>query len=278
MIALALCLLGLAGAPAPAQAGAPAQEPAEPAVGMPGLLSDVILPGGELEVAPGTSLLPLVVRLTAARPHGDRWRYDIVYWGREAGDYDLRDYLQRVDGGATLEGPDALPPIPVRIRSVLPPERILPNAPQEGRLPGFGGYRTLLIAAGVLWVGGLLAILLVGRRHAQARAQAARPRSLAEVLRPLVERALAGTLAPEERSRLELGLVALWRRRLGLEALRPEEVLARLREHAQAGPLLTSLEQWLHRPGSGREVDLNALLAPYRDLPPEAFERVVSER
>jgi hypothetical protein len=40
-----------------------------------------------------------------------------------------------------------------------------------------------------------------------------------------------------------------------------------LRQHAEAGPLLQSLEDWLHRPEPAADVDIAALLVPYRDMP-----------
>lgn len=244
-----------------------------PAVGRTGELRDLVLPGSELEVLPGDSTTPLVVRLTAVRPHGEAFRYDVEYWARESGSYDLRDFLRRVDGTPLDAGPDALAPIPLEVRSVLPEGRVLPNEPPASFGARFGGYVRVLWIGGALWLVGLGWILLAGRKRAAQEAAAARPRTLDEVLRPLVERARAGTLSLEERSRLELSLVALWRRRLGLERERPEDVLARLRAHAEAGPLLASLEAWLHAPASAQEVDVETLLAPYRDLAPEALER-----
>lgn len=252
--------------------------PQTPAVGRTGELRDLILPGGELEVLPGDSLTPLVVRLTAVRPHGDRFRYDVEYWARESGRFDLRDYLRRVDGTPADAGPDALPEIPIDVRSVLPAGRVLPNEPPASFGSRFGGYTRLLWAGGAVWLAGLGWILFAGRKRAAQAAAAARPRTLAEVLRPLVEKARAGTLTVDERSRLELGLVALWRRRLGLEQVRPEDVLARLRSHAEAGPLLSSLEVWLHAPHSDARVDVEALLAPYRELGPQALEQALEQR
>lgn len=263
LLALALC----------AQTPAP---PDAPAVGRTGELHDLVLPGGELEVLPGDSTTPLVVRIIAVRPHGDRFRYDVEYWARASGTYDLRDYLRRADGTPVDAGPDALPAIPLEVRSVLPAGRVLPGEPPVRAGGAFGGYARLLQLGGAVWVAGLAWLLLAGRRRAVAAAEAARPRTLAEVLRPLVERARAGTLSSAERSRLELGLVALWRRRLALEAARPEDVLARLRAHPEAGPLLASLETWLHRPDAAGSVDVDALLAPYRDLAPESFERALA--
>ena len=78
---------------------------------------------------------------------------------------------------------------------------------------------------------------------------------------------MEGSLSRGERAQLELGLVAYWRKKLGLEARAPEEALTILYDHEQAGPLLRSLEDWLHRPNPPEDVDLQALLEPYRDLP-----------
>ena len=50
-----------------------------------------------------------------------------------------------------------------------------------------------------------------------------------------------------------------------------EEVLAML-EEAEAGALLRQLEDWLHKPQPSRDVDLAALLAPYRAVAAETVE------
>jgi hypothetical protein len=83
---------------------------------------------------------------------------------------------------------------------------------------------------------------------------------------------MANQLSRGERAQLELGLVAYWRRKLGLEDRAPDEALALLHADDRAGPLLKSLELWLHAPGSHANVDLAALLEPYRDLPADALE------
>lgn len=264
----ALALLALA---APLSAALRLQAPAAqaPSVGMPARLGDLVLPGTELEVLATDSRAAVAARIVVARPHGDAFRYDIEYWGLEPGEHDLRPLLRRKDGSTT----DDLPPIPVSVRSVLPQGLVKPHAPENAPLPGLGGYQLLLIAGGVVWVAGLGWIVLSGRKRRQtARGAAPRARTLAERLRPLVERAVRGELSREERAQLELSLVALWRRRLRLEEQRPSEVLAILRAHAEAGPLLTKLEEWLHQPEPEREVDLNALLAPYRELSEDALE------
>jgi hypothetical protein len=239
-------------------------------VGMPERIEQLVLPGPELEVVPSDIHTPVVVRIVATWPHGDSFRYDLEFWGLEPGDYDLRQYLRRKNGAP--DSASALPAIPVTVKSILPPGMVTPHSPGAGGVPALGGYRTILIGAAIVWVGGLLALLLAGRKRRRLDAARARPMTLAERLRPLVERARAGTLSRSDRSQLELGLVAYWRRKLALDDRRPDEALIAMRAHERAGPLLTSLEQWLHAPASAESVDVNALLEPYRDLPADALE------
>lgn len=247
--------------------------PEIPSVGMPGLIQELVLSGSELEVRPRDPKDPLVLRIARVSPHGSDFRYDLEFVGLEPGTYDLRDGLRRKDGTpieTSAGAPGSLPAIPVEVRSVLQPGIVKPHPPSDLDVPGFGGYRTVLVAAGVLWIAGLLVILLGWRRRRQAEIAEQRPATLAERLRPLVERALAGELSREQRSQLELSLVAYWRRKLDLEHERPAALLGRLREHPEAGPLLSSLEAWLHMPSPPRNIDVTGLLAPYRNLPPDA--------
>jgi hypothetical protein len=150
---------------------------------------------------------------------------------------------------------------------------VRPHPPRAGSAPHVGGYEELLLVAGALWVVGLVWLLWAGRKRREEESLRARPATLAERLRPLVESALEGKLSRTERARLELGLVAFWRRKLGFEEKKPEEALALLRDHEEAGPLLRSLEDWLHRPAQPEQVDVAALLDPYRDLPADTLDR-----
>jgi len=256
-----------------------------PSVGMPARLQEVVLPGSELEVAAGDPKAALVLRILRVSPHGSAFRYDFEYVGLEPGKYDLRDALRRRDGTPIARSEtdaaaaDALPPVEVEIGSVLPAGIVKPHAPQAAPLPRLGGYAMTMLAFGVVWLAGLGLILFGWRkRRMQLAAASYKPRTLAERLRPLVESALAGRLSREERAQLELGLVAYWRRKLELEDERPAQTLALLREHAQAGPLLSSLEAWLHMPVPPEQVDLQALLAPYRDLPADAIPEFEARR
>ena len=250
---------------------APGSEPRETTVGMPERMEQLLLPGSELEARPLVDRqLPIVLRIERSFRHGDSFRYDLVYYGLAPGQYDLRDYLRRIDGSSAAD----LPPIPVTIKSALPPGQVEPSELRLGSLPQLGGYSLLLIGGGVLWVAGLVAILLVGRRVRRGgSANEDRPRSLAERLRPLVEDASAGRLPQERLAELERLLLAWWRKRLGLAEARPAVAIAALREHPEAGGLLRQLEIWLHQPRSEAAVDVAALLRPYQNLPADALDQ-----
>lgn len=265
LLAFALVLVG---------STASAENARQSTVGIPARITDLVLPGTELEVLPQTAKTPVVLRITRVAPHGTDHRYDLEWTGLDAGTHDLRAYLRRKDGTAATD----LPEIAVEARSVLAAGQVKPNHPPEREVPRFGGYRGLMTALGIVWAIGLVAILFLFRRKRVADVERARPRTLAERLRPLVESAMAGTLSSAERAQLELGLVAYWRRRLGLDAQRPDEALATLRRHADAGPLLNQLDAWLYKPAGGERVDVAALLAPYKDLPPDALELAVEAR
>ena len=264
-------------APTSAPASAPASRvaatrpavPAGPAlaqstIGMPGWIEDLVIPGSEVEPLPVAGDAPVLVRIARVDPHGDAFRYRLQFQALEAGRYDLATLLRRKDGS-----PASLPPLLVEVGAVRPAQRNEPNALAPAPLPRLGGYQTLVITAGAVWAVGLLAILLLGRRRRAAALAAARPATLAEQLRPIVQEALAGTVAPDRLAALERMLLSYWRRRLGLEQETAAQAMVTLRAHAEAGALLRALERWLHQPGTQREVDVAALLAPYQALPPE---------
>ena len=267
----ACCLTLLAVCVWSSSAGAQPAPLAETTVGMAGVLGGVVLPGTELEAKRlEDRRSPIVLRVVRVYPHGSMFRYDLEYFGLEPGTYDLRDYLRRKDG--TPVG--ALPPLAVKVNPVLPPGQIEPNRLEIESGPRVGGYRVLVIVAVCAWVlvlGAVIASFFFPRRRA-ATATSDRPVSLAERLRPLVEGAIAGRLSREQLANLERALLAYWRKRLGLEAAEPGVAIEAMRGHPEAGPLLAQLEAWLHRPGPPAPVDVAALLAPYRDLPPEAID------
>lgn len=240
-------------------------------VGRSAVIEQVVIPGSELVVKRQEDRTPIVLRIVATYPHGDEFRYDLEYYGLEAGTFDLATFLQRKDGSAA----DDLPEISVTINPLLPPGQVEPNTLQYEELRDLGGYRQLLTAGIVVWVIGLVALIVFSRRKSRlAEETATKQLSLADRLKPLVTDAIAGELPRPQLAELEMMLVAYWRRRLKLEDSQAADLIPQLREHDEAGPLLTQLEAWLHQPDRGGDVDVTALLAPYRELPEDALENV----
>lgn len=238
---------------------------------MPVQIEQLVLPGPELEPLPVTDKTPVVIRIDAVYPHGTDFRYDFVCYGLEPGEYDLRNYLRRKDGASASD----LPALPFFVQSQLPPGQIEPNELSFGALPWLGGYRLMMIAAGVIWVAGLIWLVYPRRKPAAAvdTGPATAPVTLADRLRPLVTDAIAGKLSTARLAELERALVSYWRRRLCLGDVSPGEAISRLRHHPEAGPLISQLEAWLHRPAGSQPVDVNALLEPYRNVAPEELDQ-----
>ena len=245
---------------------AQARDERRASVGMRARIEQVVVLGSALAVKPIEPKSPIVLRIVATWPHGTDHRYDLEYYGLEPGTHDLGAYLTRADASDTTP----LPKLEVAIEAILPPGQIEPVALTPKAPPRLGGYSTTLVVGGVLWLVGLFAILFVGRRRRRAAVDAAkRPVTLADRLRPLVEGAAAGSLDDGQKAELERLLLAFWRRRLDLGALKASAAIVQLRAHAEAGPLLRQLDAWLHKPGPARAVDVTALLQPYRDVAAE---------
>ncbi|MBA4029547.1 MAG: hypothetical protein C0478_01310 [Planctomyces sp.] len=236
-------------------------------------LKQVVLPGSELTVVEiDDRSSPLILGIEQVYPHGSAFRYDFVFQGLEPGSYDLTQWLRRKDG-TPVEG---LPPIPVEVTGLLPPGQIEPNPPAASIFGRLGGYRLLIMIGTIVWLVAGWLILFQGRSSKTLVAEEAPiPRTLADRLRPVVQKARRGELTRTELAELERLLLAYWRRRLGLEELPLAESTRLLKEHAEAGPLIQSLENWLHKeiaPGGDTDAAMAALLTPYEQVQADEFD------
>jgi hypothetical protein len=253
----------------------PTEEPLEgPTVGMEGRVTARI-PGALVEAKPVDEKASMIVRIASSTPGPDGTAYDIRYIGLEPGRYDLKGYLFRIDRSATTP----IPSIPVRIKPMLPDDhqgQLV--AATSSPLRFLGAYKWLLIGVGVLWLAALYPLIFVKRQRARLAADAAPlPPTLADRLLPLVQQAAAGTLSADGKGQLERLLLSHWRERLHLGEATMAEALVRLRQHREAGALLRALEDWLHRPpGVAAQVDVAAILAPYRSIPSPAQAEVLA--
>ncbi len=222
--------------------------------------------GPRLEAKPVDEKAAIVLRVADVVRDDTSDLYELRFIGQYPGQYDLKDYLQRIDG----ESLDDLQRLSVSIGSLLPHDHsgdleTIAHPP----LPNPWPYRlTLFVLAGV-W--SLPAVILIGRRVFQRRKQyssiAAGEETLADRLKPLVLRALSGELSRREQATLERSLISHWREQLELHDCTTLEALKRMHNDPVAGELLKHLERWLHQPPASTEVDLNEILHPYCEVP-----------
>lgn len=242
-------------------------------VGMRAVVEQLVLPGTELTPAPSSLKAPLALRVLRTWPHGDMLRYDLEWTALEAGRFDLTKFLVRKDGSAMA----GLPEVWVDAASVLPKDAREVSEPEPIAPPRLDGYSALQWTLGALWGIGLLAILFVGRKRAAAAAAAVVPPTLADRLRPLVDAVVRGDAGSGAKAELERLLLAFWRQRLGLEAVKADEAIVRIKQHDEAGALLRQVEAWLHMPSPPAATDVAALLQPYRGVAATTFAALPTE-
>ena len=245
-----------------------------PTVGIEGRI-EVSVPGGLLVPRSLDPKSRVVIRVANAQPDGSGFRYDLRYSGLVPGTYNLSDYLAREGTMAT----NGLPRIPVTVLRVLPEQHdgtIADEGPAS--LARSFPYRIAIAAIVALWALLLIPLIFAGRKKKPAPVAPPPPLpTLADVLRPLVEKAVEGTMEPADLARLEHLLLEFWRRKLGVAKIEHASALAQLRKHPEAGVLLSSLESWLYKPPGRNAVDIHALLEPYRTAPCDsAFDEAAS--
>ncbi|HEY3243761.1 MAG TPA: hypothetical protein VGM03_10455 [Phycisphaerae bacterium] len=211
----------------------------------------------------------MLVRVADARQREDgETDYRVEFIGLVAGDYDLREYLERQDGSALN-----LAALPVQIHSQLAPDHGTDLFSSSAALTlNARRYRTMAVLLAIAWLSVPLIYVVVRalrRPPVVPTPIAAPPPSFADQLRPLVEGALHGSLSIAERGRLELLMYLYWTERLGWTG--PQgEIVSRLRSESEAGNVLRAVERWLHAPRAASEHpdgEVVSLLAPYRYAP-----------
>ena len=197
-----------------------------------------------------------------------RWRTELRFLSRRPGTFDLRESLSF---GPDRPIGDAIPAILVQVDSLLPEDHQgdLDGIPGlDG--PGAGGFSTIFRVVFALWLIPAVA-WLIWRWHKRPRPEPivveAVP-TLAELLQPLVQRAIDGELDLEGQARLERLLLSYWRERLGLQAETQAAAVRAMRQHADAGELLRAVEAWLHRPdhAPADQLEVQTLLARYQGV------------
>lgn len=233
-------------------------------VGYPAQIRQLVIAGPELKAKPiENRKQALLVRLIEIYPHGSDFRYDIEFTGLEPGIFNLGEYLEPVDSS---DSNWTAPTIPVTIRALLPPGQVEPSelAIRENRFQSY--YLATLVVGGVVWAAGLFVILFSGRGKIFRSRLESKPVTVADRLKPLMEKAVSGDLTTAEKAELERVLVAFWRKKLRLQHLPASDLRSTLREHAEAGKMLDLLDRWLHQPANDDDFDIEELIKPYQTV------------
>jgi len=250
----------------------------EPTVGAPTHATVVLDRPDYLAVAEDETA-PMWVRIEKVVPRPDgAYSYELEYTGLESGVFNLTDFL--------LKSPDerlSEPIVSVGVRSAIPSDagedmgELLPLPPANA-FP----YSKWLAASAMSWLGWGLWLLWARHRAqravqeaemasqseaAQAADEAPSTRRMADVLRPLVEKAADKTISSKEKALMEHILFVYWSNALELDHLDDAEQLRRILEHEEAGALMRAVEQWLYQPASDvTPEEITDKLEPYMDL------------
>jgi hypothetical protein len=264
----------------------PQRRPAFPdATGAPSVGAEafhtLVLTRGDITAAQQADNTPLLVQIKSIQPTEDqRFSYLVSYSGVEKGTFNLTDYLCKPTGERLRE-----PITPVQVNTYIADsaEYAVQNLPVPLHTPPLH-YTAWLCVSAAVWLGTGLWMFLPRRKRRQAAAPIAPPpanegpRSLEDLLRPLVEKAAQKTITPEEKGRLEQILFQYWGALLELDHLNSAEQLRRILEHKEAGALLRTVEQWLYQPDSKIPTEeISQILKPYMDLPIPAHPLVSAE-
>lgn len=205
--------------------------------------------GGELKPKAQREVDPrLIVRLRRIAPSSNE--YEAKFIGSVAGEYDLRDFIEREDGKPLAD----LIPLKVKIESKLPEDRSSDLfSGSDFKAEFHGGYQTI-VGVGVLCWLAIPAVVLI-RRYMNRKPQAvavveSRLPTFAEQIRPLLESAASGAITVPEQARLELLVYHYWKKRLASDSADLIAVMPTIRSHTVAGPLVAAIERWLHDPAS----------------------------
>jgi len=221
------------------------------------------------------------LRITSITPaESGQFRYQLLFSGLEKGTFNLTDYLVTPDGERLRE-----PVETVSVRSLIPAtvtySAIELDAPSTKRPTPYLGILIFLAlawsACGFFLFRNTLQSLWrflfkLGKKTPTEsdtrKEKAPAPPTLADILRPLIEKAAVKTITSEEKGRLEQILFLYWGKFLEIEYLDSVEQLRRILEHPTAGELLRTVEQWLYQPESLiTKEEITAALTPYMDLP-----------
>ena len=234
-------------------------------LGLPTEVTDLYIPGSKIEVIPRkNSDSSLVIRILEIKSAADGFRYDLDIYGLDPGTHKLSDFLRYADS----KSPVSNLPITFTVTTQHPLDTLpKPSDPEAVPPEKLGGYKTLIIVLGILWLTILLLIIFYRKKQIADFTAESPPPTLHERLQVLVTNASRGNLTDHERASLERLVLGHWKEKLpGLENHPAARALVQLRSHPEASPLILKLEEWLHAPApSISHEEILPLLQPFEN-------------
>lgn len=235
-------------------------------LGLPTPITDLYIPGSEIEVIPRkNNESSLVIRILEIKPAADGFRYDLEAYALDPGTHPIATFLRYTDTKAPVENLAATFQV-----TIIHPLDSLPKPSDPEPVPPhkLGGYQTLIIVLGTIWLLIFLAIVFYRKKQVADFLSEYPPPTLHEKLQVLVANASSDDLTDTERANLERLILGHWKQKLPqIQNLPPARALVELRSHPEASPLILKLEEWLHAPNPNlSQTDISPLLAPYRPI------------
>lgn len=233
-------------------------------LGLPASVTDLYIPGSKVEVIPRkNNESSLVIRILETKPAADGFRYNLEVYGLDPGTHKIADFLRYADNKATISNL----PATFEVTTQHPLDTLpKPNDPEPVPPKKLGGYKSLIITLGVLWLVIFLLIIFYRKKQVADVITENPPPTLHEKLHVLVTSAASGDLTDLERAKLERLVLGHWKQKIPeLKNLPPAKALVELRTHPEASPLILKLEEWLHAPNpTFSQSDISALLDPFK--------------
>lgn len=212
--------------------------------------------------------LDVIIRIAEESSLGNgNYFYKIAVIPNKPGTYNLKNYLAPMRATPNAKVPSR-EFTAVSVLSDAEKVNTSLDATFKPKAPFLNEYDYWFWGVPFFWLLMWIPIMLIGRKRKASQAVTHLVKiSMAEQLAPLVNQAAIGKLNRIGKAKLELLLLAYWKKQLCQPGVPMSEAMQVLRNHPEAGALINAVEQWLHRPAGTYEVDVEQLLAPYRNLP-----------
>ncbi|GAA5494705.1 hypothetical protein Rhal01_00869 [Rubritalea halochordaticola] len=233
-------------------------------LGMPVKVTDVYIPGSQVEPIPRKNLSSsLVIRILEIKPASEGFRYDMEVYGLDPGTHQLSKYLQYADSKEPVSELDTALEVTVQHPAdTLPkPQKLSYSTPSN-----LSNYRVMLWTLASVWILIFLLILFYRKKNKDASGAEEVKLSTYEKIQELVLATAHGDLSHNQQAELERLIIGHWKKQVpGLEFMPTADAITQLRTHTEASPLVLKIEHWLHAPSASvTQKEIEPLLTTFK--------------